>query len=68
MGHGEGWQPPDPEALVLPGQHVVGQVDFLMDHRELDLWVLAGHHLTGSDGEERKIRFFKLRNQNNRDL
>lgn len=51
MGQGEGWQPPDPEALVLPGQHVVGQVDFLMDHRELDLWVLAGHHLTGSDGE-----------------
>lgn len=60
MGQGEGWQPPDPEALVLPGQHVVGQVDFLMDHGELDLWVLAGHHLTGSDGKEHKIKLVPL--------
>lgn len=58
MGHGEGWQPPDAEALVLPGQHVVGQVDFLMDHGELDLWVLAGHHLTGRDGERTQNPIF----------
>lgn len=51
MGQGEGRQPPDAEALVLPGQHVVGQVDFLVDHGELDLWVLTGNHLTGSDRE-----------------
>lgn len=47
MGQGEGWQPPDPEALVLPGQHVVGQVDFLVEHGELDLRVLTGNHLSG---------------------
>lgn len=45
MGQREGWQPADPEALVLPRQHVVRQVDLLVDHGELDLRVLAGHHL-----------------------
>lgn len=49
MGQSEGRQPADPEALVLPGQHVVGQVDFLVDHGELDLWVLTTHHLAGSE-------------------
>lgn len=48
MGQSEGWQPADPEALVLPGQHVVCQVDFLMNHRELDLGVLTGDHLGGN--------------------
>ena len=50
MGQGEGRQPADPEALVLPGQHVVGQVDFLVDHGELDLRVLTAHHLGGGGG------------------
>lgn len=54
VGQGEGRQTPDAKALVLPGQHVVGQVDFLVDHGELDLWVLTGHHLTGSDRERAK--------------
>lgn len=50
MGQGEGWQPTDAEALVLPGQHVVSQVDLFVEHGELDLRVLTGNHLTGSDG------------------
>ncbi len=41
----EGRQPTDPEALVLPGQHVVRKVDFLMDHGELDLRVLTRNNL-----------------------
>lgn len=48
MGQREGRQAADPEALVLPGQHVVGQVDFLVDHGELDLRVLTGGHLRGN--------------------
>lgn len=51
MGQGESWKTPDPEAFVLPGQHVVSQVDLLVDHRELNLWVLTGNHLTGNDRE-----------------
>lgn len=59
MGQGEGWQPSDPKALVLPGQHVVSQVDFLVEHGEPDLWVLTGNHLTGKDGKKaQKIVFF----------
>lgn len=49
MGQREGWQPADPEALMLPGQHVVCQVDFLVDHGELDLWVLTSNHLRGNE-------------------
>lgn len=45
MGQSEGRQPADPEALVLPGQHVVSQVDFLVNHGELDLRVLTRYHL-----------------------
>lgn len=51
MGQGEGRQPSDPKALVLPGQHVVGQVDLLVEHGELDLRVLTGNHLAGGDGD-----------------
>lgn len=58
MGQGEGWQPPDPEALVLPGQHVVGQVDLLVEHGELHLRVLTGHHLTGPRSESWLFFFF----------
>lgn len=53
MGQREGRQPADPEALVFPGQHVVRQVDFLVDHRELDLGVLTGNHLRGN-GKDRE--------------
>lgn len=49
VGQREGRQAADPEALVLPGQHVVGQVDFLVDHGELHLGVLTGDHLGGND-------------------
>lgn len=49
VGQREGRQPADPEALVLPGQHVICQVDFLVDHRELDLWVLTRNHLREND-------------------
>lgn len=49
VGQREGRKSAYPEAFVFPGQHVVCQVDFLMDHRELDLGVLTGHHLRGND-------------------
>lgn len=42
---GEGRQAPDGEALVLPRQHVLGQVDLLVHHGEFHLWELAGNDL-----------------------
>lgn len=53
MGQSEGRQPADPEALVLPGQHVVGQVDFLVNHGELYFRVLTCNHL----GREKKQKY-----------
>lgn len=53
MGQSEGRQAADPEALMLPGQHVVGQVDFLVYHGELDLRVLTAHHLGGSERDRK---------------
>jgi len=49
MGQGEGRQPADPKALMFPGQHVISQVDFLVDHGKLDLWILTCDHLRDSD-------------------
>lgn len=61
MGQCEGWKPSDPEALVLPGQHVISQVDFLVEHGEFDFRVLTGNHLTGSEGERsQKSEYFNL--------
>lgn len=55
MRQREGRQPADPEALVLPGQHVVRQVDFLVDHGELDLRVLTSNHLGGKERDRNII-------------
>lgn len=55
VGQREGRQPADPEALVLPGQHVVRQVDFLVHHGELDLRVLTGNHLRGNERDRNII-------------
>ncbi len=41
---GEGGQPSDAEALVLPGQEVVRQIDLLVHHAELQLRVQQGRH------------------------
>lgn len=47
VGQSEGGQAADPKTFVLPRQHVVSQVDFLVDHGELDLWILTRNHLGG---------------------
>lgn len=63
MGQSEGRQPADAKALVLPRQHVVCQVDFLMDHGELQLWVLTGGHLRERDRTGRVLqvcRFYSV--------
>lgn len=54
MGQSECWQSADSEALMLPGQHVIGQVDFLVDHGELDLWVLTRYHLRTEERDRYK--------------
>lgn len=66
MGQREGRQPADPEALVLPRQRVVCQVDLLVHHGELDLWVLAGCHLGRT---QRRLEVSRTSpNENSRDL
>ena len=47
VGQGEGGQPADGEALVLPGQDILSQVDLLVHHGEPHLGELVGGHLQG---------------------
>lgn len=47
MREREGGKAADPEALVLPCQGVISQVDLLMHHGELQLRVLLRYNLTG---------------------
>lgn len=64
VGQGEGGQAADAEPLMLPRQSVVGQVDLLVDHWELQLGVLMGRHLIMRDNmrvwhhEEQTVNFF----------
>lgn len=57
VGQGEGRQPADGEALMLPGQDVLRQVDLLVHHGEPHLRELVGGHLRGAlSGSARRPR------------
>ena len=43
---GEGRQTAYTEALVFPGQILICQVDLLVDHLKLGVWVELSHHLS----------------------
>lgn len=45
VGDCECWEPADGKSLMLPGQHILCQVDFLVNHRKAHLWELTGSHL-----------------------
>ncbi len=57
VGQGEGGQAADAEALVLPRQSVVSQVDLLVDHWELQVGVLMGRNLKTGDNDDWRMGF-----------